>query len=118
MPLPVLLAFDENEKTFRLLERQLIQRYAHDYRVECFRDPDLAMRRLTQLADVCEEVALVLVGKSQSVTGAGGLLEHVRELHPHAKCALLVAADVWADESSAVAIRASIAFGARPLLRG
>ena len=111
MPLPVLLAFDENEKTFRLLERQLIQRYAHDYRVECFRDPDLAMRRLTQLADVCEEVALVLVGKSQSVTGAGGLLEHVRELHPHAKCALLVAADVWADESSAVAIRASIALG-------
>ncbi len=42
---------------------------------------------------------------------AGGVLEHVRELHPHAKCALLVPADVWIDKSSADAIRASIALG-------
>ena len=99
------------------LETQLNQRYAHDYRVECLGDPDLARQQLTDLACDGEEVALVLAGKSESVTGPGGLLEHVRELHPHTKCALLVPSDVWADRSSADAIRALIAFRARSLLR-
>ncbi|MGA8372066.1 MAG: FAD-dependent oxidoreductase [Acidimicrobiales bacterium] len=111
MALPVLLTLDEDQETLDVLETQLSQRYAHDYRVECLGDPDLALQRLTELADGGEDVALVLVGKSESVTAAGGLLEHVRELHPHAKCALLVPSDVWADKSSADAIRASIALG-------
>ena len=111
MALPVLLTLDEDPETLGVLETQLSQRYAHDYRVECLADPDLALQRLTELADAGEDVALVLVGKSESVTAAGGLLEHVRELHPHAKCALLVPSDVWADKSSADAIRASIALG-------
>ena len=93
------------------LETQLNQRYAHDYRVECLGDPDLARQQLTELACDGEEVALVLAGKSESVTAPGGLLEHVRELHPHAKCALLVPSDVWVDRSSADAIRALIALG-------
>ena len=87
MALPVVLAFDEDQDTLNILENQLIQRYAHDYRVECLVDPNLALSRLTELADVGEEVALVLAAKSESVAEAGGLLEHVRELHPHAKCA-------------------------------
>lgn len=114
MALPVLLTLDEDQETLGVLETQLSQRYAHDYRVECLGDPDLALHRLTELtelADGGEDVALVLVGKSESVTAAGGLLEHVHELHPHAKCALLVPSDVWADKSSADAIRASIALG-------
>ncbi len=111
MALPVLLTLDEDQETLDVLETQLSQRYAHDYRVECLGDPDLALQRLTELADGGEDVALVLVGKSESVTAAGGLLEHVRELHPHTKCALLVPSDVWADKSSADAIRASIALG-------
>ena len=108
---PVLLAFDEDQETLGVLESQLTDRYAHDYRVECLGDPDLALLRLTELADVGEEVALVLAARSESVTATGGLLEHVRELHPHAKCALLVSRDVWADKPSADAIRASIALG-------
>ena len=111
MALPAVLAIDEDQETLGVLEDQLIQRYAHDYRVECLGDPELASQRLAQMADVGEEVALVLAAKSQSVTAAGGLLEQVRELHPHAKCALLVAWDVWADKSSADAIRASIVLG-------
>ena len=109
--LPVLLAFEEDQETLGALETQLNQRYAHDYRVECLGDPDLARQQLTDLACDGEEVALVLAGKSESVTAPGGLLEHVRELHPHAKCALLVPSDVWADRSSADAIRALIALG-------
>lgn len=111
MPLPVLLTLDEDQASLELLEAQLSQRYAHDYRVECLGDPGLALERLTELARSGEDVALVLAGKSESVTTAGGLLERVRELHPHAKCALLVPSDVWTDKASADAIRASIALG-------
>jgi hypothetical protein len=33
--LPVVLALDEDQETLEVLENQLTQRYAHDYRVEC-----------------------------------------------------------------------------------
>ena len=111
MALPVLLACDEDPHTLGVLETQLSQRYAHDYRVECLGDPVLARQRLTELAEAAEDVALVLAGQSEALTAVGGLLEHVRELHPHAKCALLVASDVWADRSSADVLRSSIALG-------
>jgi thioredoxin reductase (NADPH) len=109
--LPVLLAVDENEETFGLLESQLTQRYAHDYGVKCVSDPGLALLTLRELADSGDEVALVLAATSESVMAPGGLLEHVRDLHPHARCALLVPWDVWADKSSGDAMRAAIALG-------
>ena len=109
--LPVLLAFEEDQETLGVLETQLNQRYAHDYRVECLGDPNLARKRLTDLACDDEQIALILAGNSESVTAPGGLLEYVRDFHPHAKCALLVPSDVWTDKSSADAIRALIALG-------
>jgi thioredoxin reductase (NADPH) len=109
MARPVLLAFEPDHESLSFLQTQLVQRYSADYRVECLEDPDLALQRLTELADIGEDVALVLAGNSE--TRAGWLLEHVRELHPHAKCALLVPSDVWRDKSSADEIRASIALG-------
>jgi thioredoxin reductase (NADPH) len=111
MTLPVLLAVDEDAEALGILEEQLLQRYASDYRVTCLTDPALALRRLTDLAEVGAEVALVLAGTSESVIAGGGLLERVRELHPHAKCALLVSPDVWVDKSTADVIRGSIALG-------
>jgi thioredoxin reductase (NADPH) len=111
MPLPVLLAVDEDLDALAVVETQLVQRYAHDYRVECLGDPAEALRTLRALAAAGEEVALVLAAKSLSDTSEGGLLEHVRELHPHAKRALLVSPDAWTDEPSADAIRGSIALG-------
>ncbi len=111
MPCSVVLAVDEDQDALGAIERQLIQRYAHDYRVECLGDAEVALQRLTELADAAEDVALVLAAKPQSATARDGLLEHVRDLHPHAKRALLVPSDVWTDKSIADAIRASIAFG-------
>jgi thioredoxin reductase (NADPH) len=111
MAVPVVLAVDEDQETLGVLESQLTQRYSDDYRVECLGDSDRALKRLTEMAHVGDELALVLAARSESVTAAGGLLERVRELHPHAKCALLVSWDVWADKSSADTIRASIALG-------
>jgi thioredoxin reductase (NADPH) len=109
--LPVMLAFDEDQRTREMLETQLLERYAHDYRVECFGEPTLARQRLTALADADEAVALILAARSDSVTAPGGLLELVRDLHPHAKCALVVPWDAWVDRPSADAIRGSIALG-------
>jgi thioredoxin reductase (NADPH) len=71
----------------------------------------VALQKLTELAHAGEDVALVLGGMPRSAMAPRGLLERVRELHPHAKRALLVPLDVWADKSSADAVRASIAFG-------
>jgi thioredoxin reductase (NADPH) len=111
MALPVVLAVDEDQQTLGILERQLTQRYSYDYRVECLVESGRALLRLTELADRGEEVALVLAANSDSVTSSDGLLVRVRELHPHAKCALVVPADVWADKSSANEVRALVALG-------
>jgi thioredoxin reductase (NADPH) len=108
---PVVLAVDEDEESLDVLKSQLTQRYSHDYRVECLGEPDRALLRLTELVDRDEEVALVLAANTDSVTSNDGLLVHVRDLHPHAKCALLVSPDVWANKLRANEIRALIALG-------
>ena len=56
-------------------------------------------------------MALVLAASSLSSAAGRHLLEHVRQLHPHAGRALLVPADVWSDQATADAIRDSMALG-------
>ena len=105
MPLPVLLAVDHDQDALRGVETQLVQRYARNYRVECRRDADEALRTVTELAHAGEELALVLAGKSVLDTTGGELFEQVRRLHPHAKRALLVASGACADQPTADVIR-------------
>lgn len=111
MPVPVILAADESGDALGVVESQLIQRYAHDYRVLCLSDPGAALQKLTELASADQDVALVLAGTPQVSMVRNGLLDRVRELHPHAKRALLVPLHVWADKAAAEAVRASIALG-------
>ena len=111
MPLPVLLAVDDDRDALDDVETQLAQRYAHDYRIESLGDPDEALRMLQELADSGEDVALVLASSSLSSESGRHLLERVRRLHPHAGRALLVPADVWLDQSTADAIRDAMALG-------
>ena len=111
MPLPVLLAVDEDRDALNDVETQLVRRYAHDYRIESFGDPDDALRTLQDLADGGEDVALVLASSSLSSTSGRHLLDHVRQLHPHTGRALLVSANVWSDQPTAEAIRDSMALG-------
>jgi thioredoxin reductase (NADPH) len=107
---PVVLAFDEDPHALEDVETQLVQRYAHEYRVECRGDPQDALRLLTELSGAGEQVALVLAASSHS-TSAGDLLERVRQLHPHAKRGLLVSPEAWADPPTAEVIRDSMAMG-------
>ncbi len=108
--LPVLLAVDEDSDALGAVAAQLVQRYGRDYGVECFTDPEEALQTLTELAGV-HEVALVLAGTSVLLTRGDDLLEQVRLLHPHAKRAILVSADVWADQPTRDAIGGFIALG-------
>ena len=111
MGLPVLVAVDERPEVLERVETQLSQRYGRDYRVEALAEPDEALARLTELQDAGEDVALVLAGQSLPATADDGLLDHVRRLHPHAKRALVVPPNAWSDETTARAIRASMALG-------
>src|SRR5919109_1161593 len=111
MPLPVLLAVDDDLDALEDVEAQLVQRYAHDYRVESLGDPNQGLRILAELAGAGEEVALVLMGKSLSDATDGELLERARQLHPHAKRGLVVPAGAWASPAAAEVILDSMALG-------
>jgi thioredoxin reductase (NADPH) len=111
MPLPVVLAVEEGPGALQVVEAQLIQRYAHDYRVMCLGDPGVALQKLTDLAHAGEEVALVLAGIPKPPDIRSRVLERVRDIYPHAKRVLLVPLDVWADKPRADTVRTSIAFG-------
>ena len=111
MRFPVILAVDDDPSVLGDVETQLGQRYVREYRVVCLADADSALRVLGELADEGQEVALVLVAESLSHPGEGGLLEQARQLHSHAKRAMLVSPDAWMDASTADAIRSSMALG-------
>jgi thioredoxin reductase (NADPH) len=111
MALPALVAVDKDPEVLDRVEAQLVKRYASDYRVECLRDPDEALRTLTELRDAAVDVALVLMGQSLPGARSGELLDDVRQLHPHAKRALLVAPNAWMDAPTSRMIRASMALG-------
>jgi thioredoxin reductase (NADPH) len=111
MPLPVLLAIDEDMRALEAVDAQLSQRYAHDYRIETVSDPKQAVRRLAELRDAGEAVALVLAARSPLDATGGELLERARQLHPHAKRGLVVAGGAWTDPPTAEAILDSMAQG-------
>jgi thioredoxin reductase (NADPH) len=111
MALPVLVAVDGDPGVLAEVETQLVQRYGSDYQVESMRDPDEALGKLTELRDDGADVALVLAGQSSTGTARGELLDHVRQLHPHAKRILLIAENAWTVGPTADAIRASMALG-------
>jgi thioredoxin reductase (NADPH) len=111
MGLPALVAVDEDPEVLDRVEAQLVRRYASDYRVECLPDPDEALRMLTELRDATVDLALVLVGQSLPGARSDELLDKVRQLHPHAKRALVVAPNAWTDAPTSRMIRASMALG-------
>ena len=111
MPLPALVAVDEDRQVLDAVEAQLAGRYANDYRIECLRDPAEALQTLEVLKDTSVEAALVLVGESLETSVRDDLLDRARQLHPHAKRVLLVAPDAWADAEAAQTIRAAMALG-------
>jgi thioredoxin reductase (NADPH) len=93
------------------VQAQLADRYAHDYRIECLRDPDDALALLEALSDDGVEVALLLATQSTVEATGTTLLDATHRLHPQAKRAMLVSTNAWTDPRTAEAIRASVALG-------
>ena len=63
---PVLLAVDDDPGVLEDVETQLVQRYAHDYRVDVLAIPDGRSAGLSGARRDGEEVALVLAAESLS----------------------------------------------------
>jgi thioredoxin reductase (NADPH) len=111
MSLPVVLAVEEEPDALRELETQLGQRYMHDYRVICIGDAGEALRALTDLARSGDEVALVIAEQWFETSTGSELLSRVRELHPHAKRALLISWGEWDDDATAEAVLHAMGLG-------
>ena len=96
---PVLLAIDGDESLLGDIERELHDRYARHYQVVCVRSPAEARAHLADFAASGVEVALVLAGRSSAEVPASELLAEVRQVHPRAKRALLVAFGDWGQKA-------------------
>jgi len=101
---PVLVAVDEDADALRVVERELLDRYARSYRVVCVRSAQEALAALEALSATGDEVALVLA--AQWLTGMTGseLLGRVRTLHAHAQRGLLIDWGSWGDGRTGEAI--------------
>jgi thioredoxin reductase (NADPH) len=108
MSQPALFAIDENRHALAEVEAQLVQRYGRDYAVMSMDDADAALRALAEHATAGTEVALVLVADP---VASPPFLDRVRQLHPHAKRALLVSAGSWLNPATAEAIQSLMALG-------
>jgi thioredoxin reductase (NADPH) len=95
---PVLLAVDDDESLLGDIERELHDRYARHYQVVCVRSPAEGRAHLADFAASGVEVALVLAGRLAAEVPASELLAGVRQLHPRAKRALLVAFGDWGQK--------------------
>jgi thioredoxin reductase (NADPH) len=108
---PVILAVDGDPDDLAAIERELLDRYARHYRVVCTTSIVEARRRLQELRAAGEAVALVLAGQALGSDPCSELLGEVRQLHPHAKRALLVGWGEWGFRATGDAILEAIEHG-------
>jgi thioredoxin reductase (NADPH) len=109
--LPAIVAVAEDPDVFEAVRTQLVERYAHHYRIECLRDPDDTVDLLETLGDGGVDVALLLAAQSAVEATDGALLDTARRRYPQAKRALLVPALAWTDARTAATIRAAMTLG-------
>ena len=94
---PVLLAVDEDVADLRGISRELHKRYGEDYRVVCERYPEAGLRRLQDLEEAGEEVALVLADQWMVEMSGPDFLTRAGEISSTAKRALLID---WGDRTA------------------
>ena len=73
-----------------VVQRELENRYVHDYRVRCLPSAAEALAALEESAVAGEQVALVLAGELRGDTSGTDLLAEVQHTHPQAQRVLLV----------------------------
>lgn len=108
---PVLFVVDDEADWLDRIGQELRRRYSSDYRILCERSAAKALQTLEAMRAAGEDVAVVLADQwIPEVTGSE-LLARVKELHPHAKRALLIAWGAWGDRPTADAVLRAMALG-------
>src|SRR5918998_2604105 len=105
---PVLLVVDDEAEALRKIEHELRERYGSDYRVVGESSAEASLRKLRELEEAGEVVALVLADQWMPGMSGTDLLTRVREVYPTAKRALLVE---WGDRSAPKPILQAMALG-------
>jgi thioredoxin reductase (NADPH) len=105
------MVVDGNEQELARTVAELDRRYGCDYRIVSERSANVALARLEATRAANEAVAVVLADPWLPELTGEEFLARVRDLHPHAKRALLVSWGAWADPPTAAAIHRSIALG-------
>jgi thioredoxin reductase (NADPH) len=108
---PVLLAVDDEPESLGRIERELVRRYAGDYRVVCVGSGAAVCAELEAMRDAEEDVAVVLADQWMPDRTGTECLARAQELHPSAKRALLVEWGAWGDRETADAILGAMALG-------
>jgi thioredoxin reductase (NADPH) len=105
------MVVDGNERELARAVAELHRRYGTDYRIVSERSAMVALACLEATRAANEAVAVVLADQWLPELTGEEFLARVRDLHPHAKRALLVPWGAWADPPTAAAIHRSIALG-------
>jgi thioredoxin reductase (NADPH) len=108
---PVLFVVDDEPDGLDRIGQELRRRYSNDYRILCERSAAKALQTLEAMRVAGEDVAVVLADQWIPEGSGSELLAQVREQHPHAKRALLIAWGAWGDRPTADAVLRAMALG-------
>jgi thioredoxin reductase (NADPH) len=108
---PVILVADDDPKALARTEAELRRRYGEDYQVACECDTTSATGQLERLRGEHQDVAVVLADVWMAERPGSDVLARARDLHPHAKRALLIDWGAWGDRPTAAAILHAMAKG-------
>jgi thioredoxin reductase (NADPH) len=109
--LPTIVAVDDDAAALAQVAEELRRRYTCDYRVVCERSPLAALSALEEMRAAGEPVAVVLAAQWMEELNGSDLLARVRDLHPHARRALLIPWGGWGDRPTADAVLRAMALG-------
>lgn len=90
MPLPIIVAIEDEDDVRHDLERDLAKRYSADYQVLTSDSPERGLVLLTNAQREKTEVAVVIASLRLRTMGGVDLLVRAHELHPMARRALLI----------------------------
>ena len=107
-PKPILVVVDSGSVSYRRIEHELRKRYGEDYRVVSEPSSKWGMKRLRELKEAGEEVALVLADQWMPDMSGTEFLARARHLFPTAKRALLTE---WGDTTAQEPILRSMTLG-------
>ena len=110
-PGPLMLVVEDDSEARARIRQELSGRYGRDYRVTCEASPLSALAKLEAARDAGEQVALVFADQWLPDLTGREFLVRAKQLHPHAKRALLVDWGSWGDRPTAEAMLGAMARG-------